>query len=193
MDTVKYLRHVIRPGTLEVDEVATAALTNAKPPKNQTELRSFSGLSNVYRRFVPNYSHVAAPLSAFLKKAKPARLPQDLGEEARNAFDEHVKRIITPPVPALPREGLPYVVEIDTNDYQVGAALFHLANANTLAFGQDRYSLQRKITQHRRNKAPLSFWLYRRCVRTSKERNLRFTMTKRRCAGYSRYQNPPAG
>ena len=65
-DTVKYLGHAIRPGTLEVDEVATAALTKAKPPKTQTELRSFLGLCNVYRRFVPNYSHVAAPLNASL-------------------------------------------------------------------------------------------------------------------------------
>ena len=126
MDTVKYLRHVIRPGTLEVDEVATAALTNAKPPKNQTELRSFSGLSNVYRRFVPNYSHVAAPLSAFLKKGKPARLPQDLGKEATNAFDELVKRIITPPVLDLPREGLPYEVGTDAYYHQVGAALIQV-------------------------------------------------------------------
>ena len=55
-DTVKYLGYVIRPGTLEVDEVATAALTKAKPPKTQTELRSFLGLCNFYRRFVPNYS-----------------------------------------------------------------------------------------------------------------------------------------
>ena len=55
-DTVKYLGHFIRPGTLEVDEVATAALTKAKPPKTQTELRSFLGLCNFYRRFVPNYS-----------------------------------------------------------------------------------------------------------------------------------------
>ena len=125
-DTVKYLGHVIRPGTLEVDEVATAALTKAKPPKTQTELRSFLGLCNVYRRFVPNYSHVAAPLNAFLKKGQPARLPQDLGEEATNAFDELVKRIIAPPVLALPREGLPYEFDTDASDYQVGAALFQV-------------------------------------------------------------------
>ena len=67
-ETVKYLGHVIRPGTLEVDEIATAALTKAKPPKTQTELRSFSGLCNFYRRFFPNYSHVVVPLNAFLKK-----------------------------------------------------------------------------------------------------------------------------
>ena len=124
--TVKYLGHVIPPGTLEVDEVATAALKKAKPPKTQTEPRSFLGLCNFYRRFVPNYLHVAAPLNAFLKKGQPARLPQDLGEEATNAFEELEKRIIAPPVLALPREGLQYEVDIDASDYHVGAALFQV-------------------------------------------------------------------
>ena len=121
---MQYLGHVIRPRTLEVDEVATAALTKAKPPKTQTELRSFLGLRKFYRRFVPNYSHVAAPLNAFLKKGQPARLSQDLGEGATNVFEELLKRIIAPPVPVLPREGLPYEVDTDASDYQVGAALF---------------------------------------------------------------------
>ena len=125
-DAVKYLGHVIRPGTLAVDEVATAAVTKTKPPKTQKELCSFLGLCNVYRRFVPNYSHVATPLNAFLKEGQPARLPEDLGEDATNAFDELVKRIIAPPVLALPREGLPYEVDIDASEYQVGAALFQV-------------------------------------------------------------------
>ena len=37
-----------------------------------------------------------------------------------------MKRIIAPPVLALPREGLPYEVDTDASEYQVGAALFQV-------------------------------------------------------------------
>jgi Reverse transcriptase (RNA-dependent DNA polymerase) len=60
-DTFNYLGHVIRPGKLEVAAKNTDALKTAKPPATQTELRSFLGLCNVYRRLVPSFAKVASP------------------------------------------------------------------------------------------------------------------------------------
>ena len=71
---VKYLGHIIHPGTLEVDATHTIALKRAKHPTIYTQLRAFLGLCNVYRRFVPKYSHIAAPLNALLCKGQPVNL-----------------------------------------------------------------------------------------------------------------------
>jgi Reverse transcriptase (RNA-dependent DNA polymerase) len=60
---------LIGPGTLSVSEKNTRALRTAKPPSTQTELRSFSGLCNVYRRVVSGFSKIAAPLNALLLRA----------------------------------------------------------------------------------------------------------------------------
>jgi Reverse transcriptase (RNA-dependent DNA polymerase) len=49
-ETVDYLGHVIRPGRLVVAEKNTTPLKTAPLPRTQTELRSFLGLRNVYRR-----------------------------------------------------------------------------------------------------------------------------------------------
>jgi Reverse transcriptase (RNA-dependent DNA polymerase) len=49
---VSYLGHVIGQGTLSVSEKNTRALHTAKPPTTQTELQSFLGIFNVYRRLV---------------------------------------------------------------------------------------------------------------------------------------------
>jgi Reverse transcriptase (RNA-dependent DNA polymerase) len=64
-ETVDYLGHVMRPGRLGVAEKNTTALKTAPLPRTQTELRSFLGLCNVYRRFVPRFSAIAAPLNVF--------------------------------------------------------------------------------------------------------------------------------
>ena len=48
----------------------------------------------------------------------------ELTEEQAEAFKTLVDNIISPRVLALPKEGLPYSVDTDASDYQVGAALF---------------------------------------------------------------------
>ena len=127
--TVKYLGHVIKPGTLEVDATATEALKGLQHPRNQTELRSFLGLFNVYRRFVPSYSRIAAPLSDLLKKGKPVTL-DPFGESERTAFLKLIEAISSPPVLALPKAGLPYSVDTDASNKQIGAALFQTHQGN---------------------------------------------------------------
>ena len=122
-DTVKYLGHVIKPGTLSVDNAATASLKGMEYPRNQTELRSFLGLCNVYRRFVPEFARVAGPLNQLLKKGQPVKL-EPFGEAERQAFQALIDKITSPPVLALPRSGLPYSVDTDASNYQIGAALF---------------------------------------------------------------------
>ena len=67
---VEYLGHVITPGRLSVanDSKATCAVREAIFPESITQLGSFLGACNVYRRFVKDYSKIASPLSDMLRK-----------------------------------------------------------------------------------------------------------------------------
>ena len=122
-NAVEYLGHTIRPGRLEIDEAHTKALKEAKPPKTKSALQFFLGLANVYRRFVRGFTNIAAPLNRLLKNGMPDKL-EGFNLEEQKAFENLKRAVTTPPVLRLPRRGLPYVVDTDASNYQLGATLF---------------------------------------------------------------------
>jgi hypothetical protein len=73
-ETVSYLGHVIHPGKLAVAGKNASALKTVKFPTTQSELRSFLGFCNFYRRFVPGFAKTAAPLNEFLRKIESPQL-----------------------------------------------------------------------------------------------------------------------
>jgi RNase H-like domain found in reverse transcriptase len=120
--TVDYLGHVIRPGRLGVAEQNTTALKTAPLTRTQTELRSFLGLCDVYRRFVPWFSAIAAPLNALLCKGMSPQLGS-LPPAAVAAFTELRDRLLTPQVLALPRTAGRLWLDTDASDRQLGCYL----------------------------------------------------------------------
>jgi hypothetical protein len=122
-ETVSYLRHVIHPGKLAVAGKNTSALKTAKLRTTQSELRSFLGLCNVYRRFVPGFSNIAAHLNALLCKGESPQLGE-LSLEQKDAFEKRRQNLLDPPILALPRaEGL-FTLDTDASQNQIGCCLF---------------------------------------------------------------------
>jgi hypothetical protein len=80
-----YLGHVIEPGKLSVQATKVDNILKAKLPRTKTELRAFLGICNVYRRFVPKFETIAAPLRVIYVRILPipsifkrARMPLQL-------------------------------------------------------------------------------------------------------------------
>ncbi|GJS42271.1 putative nucleotidyltransferase, ribonuclease H [Tanacetum coccineum] len=97
-DKVEFLGHKIKDGGLMRDGAKIKAIQDWEPPTKVTELRSFLGLVNYYRRFIMGYSAIASPLTELLKKNKA----WIWDEECQATFKSLKKTVIEEPVLRLP-------------------------------------------------------------------------------------------
>ena len=69
-EEVEFLGYVIGRDGIKMAKEKVEAVLEWKPPKSLTEVQSFLGFANFYRRFIQDYSRVARPLTELTKKEK---------------------------------------------------------------------------------------------------------------------------
>jgi len=121
-DEVEYLEHIVRPGQLRVHNKNVDALKHAKFPTTKTQLRSFLGMCNVYRRFFKDFAKQAKPLNAQTRADIPPDQPPPT-DVAIAAFEDIRKALLCPPVLSLPKANRKLVVDVDGCADQVGCTL----------------------------------------------------------------------
>jgi hypothetical protein len=90
LDSVKFLGHTISNEGISVDPSKVQEVMDWKPPKSVHQIRSFLGLAGYYRRFVPDFSRTAKPMTELLKKG--VKFVWD--EKCENAF-QTLKQYLT--------------------------------------------------------------------------------------------------
>jgi ABC-type branched-subunit amino acid transport system substrate-binding protein len=65
---VSFLGHVISPEGIAVDPSKVRDVLNWKPPMSVHQVHSSLGLASYFRRFIPNFSEIAKPITELLKK-----------------------------------------------------------------------------------------------------------------------------
>ncbi len=117
--SVSFLGFIVAPGSMQMDPEKVSAVTNWSTPTDRKQLQRFLGFANFYRRFIRNYSSVAAPLYTLTSPGtRFSWIPQ-----AETAFQSLKRRFSSAPILTLPDTKLQFIVEVDASDVGVGAVL----------------------------------------------------------------------
>jgi len=96
-------------------------ILKAPPPKTIQQLQSFLGLASFYRKYVPDFAAIAAPLSDATRKGSPKEIIWN--EVRERAFQELKNRISHPPILKLPDVSEPFILQTDASHVGIGAVL----------------------------------------------------------------------
>ncbi|WVZ93600.1 LOW QUALITY PROTEIN: hypothetical protein U9M48_039568 [Paspalum notatum var. saurae] len=116
-DRVSFLGYVVTPQGIEVDEAKVQAIRSWPTPTTVSQVRSFHGLAGFYRRFVPNFSTIAAPLNELTKKG----VPFHWGKTQDDAFNLRKIDLLMPHCCNFPI--LTFELECDASGVGIGGVL----------------------------------------------------------------------
>ena len=107
-DHVVFLVFVVSSKGVQVDEEKVKAIQEWPTPTNAAQVRRFHGLASFYRRFVRDFSTIAAPLTEVMKK----HVAFAWGQAQEEAFTAIKEKLVNPPCLALPNFDKPFRLSV---------------------------------------------------------------------------------
>nr|WP_253308879.1 reverse transcriptase family protein [Rickettsia endosymbiont of Ceutorhynchus assimilis] len=119
MSQLLYLGYVVDRDGLRPDPEKVQAILNIPTPKNVNEIRRFIGTASWYRRFVPNFASILAPLTQLMKK----NARWSWNSACENSFRLIKEHLVTAPVLTCPDFDRTFTLQTDASNYGIGAVL----------------------------------------------------------------------
>lgn len=111
-------------------ETTTIVIQELRYATTETELHCFLGPCSAYRRFVPWFSKLEAPLHKKLRKEEPRKF--QTVTEAKLQYVYALKSALTNPlILALPSANGQYTIDTNASDARVGCVLLQSQNGGT--------------------------------------------------------------
>ena len=130
LDQVTFLGHMVSKDDIQVDPKKIEAVIDWPRLTTVTEVRSFLGLAGYYRRFVKNFSKIAAPLTRLTQK--------NVKFNWIDRCEEHfllLKELLTSAlVLTLPSGDERYTVYCDASRVGLGCVLMQNGKSDCLCF-----------------------------------------------------------
>ena len=136
---VSFSGHVVSSSGIIPDPAKIEAVSNIPSPQNIKDIRSFLGLAGYYRKFIPSFSSIAAPLLQLTRKAANFTWTN----ACEQAFQPLKQLLCSAPILAYPDFGKDFVLHTDASDYGVGAVLSQLddsGNQKVIAYASKALS-----------------------------------------------------
>ncbi len=123
-----YLGHIVSEEGIRPDPKKIEAILKMPTPTNQTTTRSLLGSCSYFRKFIPNFAKISAPLYELTKENHRFQW----NNEANAALETIKTHLMTHPILHHPNFDYPFIVQVDACDTGLGAVLLQRIN------GQER-------------------------------------------------------
>ena len=117
--SVLFLGHLISRHGIQPNPEKTQVVRNFPRPRSVKDIRAFLGLASYYRRFVQNFSSIAAPLTRLTRK----NIPFLWDVACETAFQRLKDALITPPILVYPNLSQPFHLSVDASSTGLGYIL----------------------------------------------------------------------
>ena len=121
---VNYLGHVVSREGVSPDPAKIKAVEEFPVPKKVRDVRAFLGLSGYYRKFVRDFSLIAAPLHDLTKK----NVPFAWTDACQASFLQLKEALLTAPILAFPDFHLRFHLYVDASNEGIGMILGQIQN-----------------------------------------------------------------
>jgi len=116
---IEFLGLIIGPNGVEIDPSKVEGITNWPTPTKVKDVQSFLGLANFYRRFIKDFSKIAAPLHKLTRKDQK----WEWDAVHQKAFDELKARFTKQPILTMVDTTKELRIESDASNFATGAVL----------------------------------------------------------------------
>ncbi|KAL0539664.1 hypothetical protein IC582_023880 [Cucumis melo] len=116
---VTFLGHVVSSEGVSVDPAKIKAVTSWPRPSTVSEIRSFLGLADYYKRFVEDFSRIASPLTQLTRNGTPFVW----SPACESSFQELKQKLMSAPVVIVSNGSGSFVIYSDASKKGLGCIL----------------------------------------------------------------------
>ncbi|CAF3363996.1 unnamed protein product [Rotaria socialis] len=146
--SIEFLSHTITKDSIVPSKQRIQAILDMPQPTSLSQANKFIGKIGWYRRFIPNFAQIAAPIHKVTNKIKQKKKEFYWSEEQIQAANK-LKRVLTeePLVLKYPHPTASFILSTDASEYAIGGTLKQIISGQV----HYNYFLSRLLTATERN------------------------------------------
>lgn len=119
---LKYLGYVVDEKGLHTDPAKVQSILEFPTPTARKQVKMFLGTASYYRRFIKNFSLIAAPLNRLTSTGKKAP-PFKWTPETEESFQQLKQALVSAPILTCPDFSKPFSLHCDASGYGIAGML----------------------------------------------------------------------
>ena len=125
--------HIVSKDGIETNPKKITAIREWPIPKTVTEVQSFLGFTNYYRKFIPKYAHIAQTINQLVsgENTNKKKTLVEWTAECQQAFEPLKQLCSQTPILAYANYKKPFKLHTDASENGLGAVLYQKQDDDT--------------------------------------------------------------